>query len=107
MSDLVERLRNVSPSTLGHVRDSGLIGGLTPIRRPIRLAGPAVTVRVSEIDANGILNAARAAAPTARASTGSATRPRTSRIQDRCASNHRAVAATTSSARPGSAIRSR
>ena len=63
MSDLVERLRNVSPSTLGHVRDSGLIGGLTPIRRPIRLAGPAVTVRVSEIDANGILNAARAAAP--------------------------------------------
>jgi 4-hydroxy-4-methyl-2-oxoglutarate aldolase len=50
-----ERLLTVGTSTLGHRRDHGFVTELTPIRRPIRLAGLALTVQIGEYDA-GALN---------------------------------------------------
>ncbi len=62
-TDLVRRLRGVSPSTLGHFRDHGLIAALEPITRPIRLAGVAATIRATEYGAPGLNELAEAAGP--------------------------------------------
>lgn len=59
----VQRLAAVSPSTLGHLRDHGLIGGLTPLTRPIRLAGIAVTVQATEYATPGLVEAVEQAGP--------------------------------------------
>ncbi|MCB8913403.1 RraA family protein [Rhodococcus rhodochrous] len=53
----LEVLRTVSPSTLGHLRDHGLIGSLAPLQRPVSFSGIARTVRVGDTDANGIRDA--------------------------------------------------
>ncbi|WP_284293245.1 RraA family protein [Luteimicrobium album] len=52
--DVLARLRSVSPSTLGHLRDHGLIAGLDPLFRPIRFAGVARTVVGGEYDSPGL-----------------------------------------------------
>jgi len=61
--DLVERLRRVSPSTLGHLRDNGLIAGLEPIVRPLRMAGVAATLKATEYGAPGLVELAEASGP--------------------------------------------
>ena len=51
------RLLTVGTSTLGHRRDHGFVTDLTPIRRPIRLAGLALTVQIGEYDAGALTEA--------------------------------------------------
>lgn len=48
------QLSEAGTSTLGHLRDHGFITHLQPIRRPIRLVGRAVTVRIGEYDAGAL-----------------------------------------------------
>lgn len=63
LDEVVARLRAVSPSTLGHLRDHGLVAGLTPLTRPIRLAGVAVTVQATEFATPGLIEAVEQAGP--------------------------------------------
>jgi regulator of RNase E activity RraA len=51
---VIEALRRVSPSTLGHMRDDGFLAGLAPLQRPVRLVGPAVTVRIPHLDSTAV-----------------------------------------------------
>lgn len=55
--DVWDRLQTVGTSTLGHRRDHGFVTELTPIRRPIRLAGVALTVQIGEYDAGALTEA--------------------------------------------------
>jgi regulator of RNase E activity RraA len=50
----IEALLGAQTSTLGHLRDYGFPRGLTPIRRPLRFAGPAVTVRIPHLDSTAV-----------------------------------------------------
>lgn len=50
-------LLRAGTSTLGHRRDHGFVTELTPIRRPIRLAGLAMTVQIGEYDAGALTEA--------------------------------------------------
>ena len=52
-----ERLQTVGTSTLGHRRDHGFVTELQPIKRPIRLAGRALTVQIGEYDAGALTEA--------------------------------------------------
>ncbi|HXX38123.1 MAG TPA: RraA family protein [bacterium] len=52
--DLIARLKRVSPSTLGHLTDFGFVRGLKPSFRPIKLVGPAVTVRIPHLDSTAV-----------------------------------------------------
>ncbi|HEV7951133.1 MAG TPA: RraA family protein [Glaciihabitans sp.] len=56
-ADIWERMLTVGTSTLGHRRDHGFVDELTPIRRPIRLAGLALTVQIGEYDAGALTEA--------------------------------------------------
>lgn len=56
-------LLTVGTSTLGHLRDNGFITDLTPIRRPIRMVGIALTVRIGEYDASALAEAVDAITP--------------------------------------------
>lgn len=49
-AELASRLRTLSPATLGHLTSEGFPRGLTPLRRPVRMAGIAVTLRLPSID---------------------------------------------------------
>lgn len=51
---LVEAFRQVCTSTLGHMRDYGFPRGLTPIRRPLKFVGTAVTVRIPHLDSTAL-----------------------------------------------------
>lgn len=51
---LVETLKKVSPSTLGHMTDFGFMRGLTTLTRPLKLVGPAVTVRIPHLDSTAV-----------------------------------------------------
>lgn len=50
----IEALLGVQTSTLGHMRDFGFPRGLTPVARPLRFAGPAVTVRIPHLDSTAV-----------------------------------------------------
>ncbi|MGQ7247820.1 RraA family protein [Halomonas sp. V046] len=54
---LIERYAEVATSTLGHFTDIGAIVGLEPVRRPSRLLGTAVTVRLPHLDGGAIRRA--------------------------------------------------
>lgn len=49
-AEALQALRQVSVSTLGHLTDFGFPAGLTPLFRPVKFAGPAVTVQIPHID---------------------------------------------------------
>ncbi|WP_196780834.1 RraA family protein [Nocardioides sambongensis] len=51
---LLDELRDVCVSTLGHLRDHGLALGLQPNRRPIKVVGTAVTVRIPHLDSTAV-----------------------------------------------------
>jgi len=60
---LLARYREVATSTLGHFTDFGAITGLAPLRRPVRLLGNALTVRIPHLDGSIIRRALELAAP--------------------------------------------
>lgn len=52
-SHLVSAFRKVSPSTIGHMTDSGFMKGLMPLRAG-KLVGRAVTVRIPHLDSAAV-----------------------------------------------------
>ncbi|MCH4561730.1 RraA family protein [Halomonas sp. EGI 63088] len=58
-----QRYRRLATSTLGHFTDFGAITSLSPIRRPIRLLGTALTVRIPHVDGSIIREALKMACP--------------------------------------------
>lgn len=58
-----QRYRAIATSTLGHLTDFGAIASLSPIRRPVRLLGPALTVRIPHVDGSIIREALKMACP--------------------------------------------
>ncbi|WP_111412348.1 RraA family protein [Billgrantia lactosivorans] len=61
--ELLDRYREVATSTLGHLTDFGAIVGISPLRRPVRLLGPALTVRIPHLDGSVIRSALEMAEP--------------------------------------------
>ena len=53
-SKLIEALKSVSPSTLGHMTDFGFMRGLATLTRPVKMVGPAVTVRIPHLDSTAV-----------------------------------------------------
>lgn len=51
---LLDELRDVCVSTLGHLRDHGFALGLVPNRRPVKVLGTAVTVRIPHLDSTAV-----------------------------------------------------
>ncbi|QEM82716.1 RraA family protein [Halomonas binhaiensis] len=62
-AELVQRFQDIATSTLGHFTDFGAITSLQPIRRPIRMLGTALTVRIPHIDGSIIRQALLMACP--------------------------------------------
>lgn len=60
---LLARYREIATSTLGHFTDFGAITGLQPLRRPVRLVGNALTVRIPHIDGSILRRALEMARP--------------------------------------------
>ncbi|EPC02209.1 hypothetical protein L861_15990 [Litchfieldella anticariensis FP35 = DSM 16096] len=60
---LLSRYEEIATSTLGHFTDFGAITGLQPLRRPVRLLGNALTVRIPHIDGSVIRRALEMACP--------------------------------------------
>ncbi|MBB3141522.1 RraA family protein [Halomonas organivorans] len=58
-----QRYRHLATSTLGHLTDFGAIASLSPIQRPVRLLGPALTVRIPHVDGSIIREALKMACP--------------------------------------------
>lgn len=58
-----QRYRCLATSTLGHVTDFGAIASLSPIQRPVRLLGTALTVRIPHVDGSIIREALKMACP--------------------------------------------
>jgi len=52
--DLIAQLKRVSPSTLGHLTDFGFVRGLAPSFRPVKMVGPAVTVKIPHMDSTAV-----------------------------------------------------
>lgn len=52
--ELFALYQQVCPSTIGHMMDFGFLKGLTPIYRPIRFVGNAVTVRIPHMDSTAL-----------------------------------------------------
>ncbi|MDX5435528.1 MAG: RraA family protein, partial [Halomonas sp.] len=61
--ELLARYREVATSTLGHFTDLGAITDLMPLRRPTRLLGCALTVRIPHLDGSVIREALKMAEP--------------------------------------------
>jgi regulator of RNase E activity RraA len=55
--ELLSLYENVSASTIGHFTDMGFVRGLSPLFRPIRLLGNALTVRLPHVDGSVIREA--------------------------------------------------
>jgi 4-hydroxy-4-methyl-2-oxoglutarate aldolase len=51
---VLEALMGLSPSTLGHMTDFGFVRRLHPISRPLRLVGPALTVKIPHMDSTAV-----------------------------------------------------
>ncbi|WP_136248801.1 RraA family protein [Halomonas borealis] len=58
-----QRYHAIATSTLGHFTDFGAITALSPIRRPVRLLGTALTVRIPHVDGSIIREALKMAGP--------------------------------------------
>lgn len=53
-SDIFEGYRKISPSTLGHLTDRGFLLGLSSLKRPTKMVGHAVTVRIPHLDSAAV-----------------------------------------------------
>lgn len=62
-AELKTQFADISTSTLGHFTDFGAIVSLRPVRRPTRLLGNALTVRIPHIDGSIIRRALEMACP--------------------------------------------
>jgi len=51
---VISMLKTLSPSTLGHLTDFGFPRGLRPLFTPIKIVGPAVTVRIPHMDSAAV-----------------------------------------------------
>jgi 4-hydroxy-4-methyl-2-oxoglutarate aldolase len=51
---VLKALTDLSPSTLGHMTDFGFVRCLNPISRPLRLVGPALTVKIPHMDSTAV-----------------------------------------------------
>ncbi|WP_299558521.1 RraA family protein [uncultured Mycolicibacterium sp.] len=51
---LLAELQDVCVSTLGHLRDHGFALGLVPNKRPVKVLGSAVTVRIPHLDSTAV-----------------------------------------------------
>ncbi|HVA37956.1 MAG TPA: RraA family protein [Candidatus Dormibacteraeota bacterium] len=51
---VINMLKTLSPSTLGHLTDVGFPRGLRPLFTPISIVGPAVTVRIPHLDSAAV-----------------------------------------------------
>ncbi|TDX32741.1 regulator of RNase E activity RraA [Modicisalibacter xianhensis] len=58
-----QRYQALATSTLGHFTDFGAITCLSPIQRPVRLLGTALTVRIPHVDGSIIREALKMACP--------------------------------------------
>ncbi|WP_280561771.1 RraA family protein [Chromohalobacter sp. 48-RD10] len=58
-----QRYRTIATSTLGHFTDFGAIATLSPLQRPVRLLGTALTVRIPHVDGSIIREALKLACP--------------------------------------------
>lgn len=63
MAEQRYRYQHLATSTLGHFTDFGAITTLMPIRRPVRLLGTALTVRIPHVDGSIIRQALKMACP--------------------------------------------
>lgn len=52
--ELVDRFKRLHPSTLGHLRDGIFLTSLRPNKRPIRIVGSALTVRIPHLDSTAV-----------------------------------------------------
>jgi regulator of RNase E activity RraA len=55
--ELLNLYRDISASTIGHLTDFGYVHNLSPLYRPIRILGNAVTVRIPHLDGSVIREA--------------------------------------------------
>lgn len=62
-TEQLARYQHLATSTLGHFTDFGAIATLMPLKRPVRLLGTALTVRVPHIDGSIIREALKMACP--------------------------------------------
>ncbi len=51
---VLEAIKKASPSTLGHLTDFGFMRGLYTLARPVKIVGPAVTVRIPHLDSTAV-----------------------------------------------------
>lgn len=58
-----QRYQTLATSTLGHITDFGAITSLSPLKRPVRLLGTALTVRIPHLDGSIIREALKMACP--------------------------------------------
>ena len=58
-----QRFEDIATSTLGHFTDIGAIATLLPLKRPVRLLGTALTVRIPHVDGSIIREALIMARP--------------------------------------------
>ncbi|MCK0744296.1 RraA family protein [Chromohalobacter nigrandesensis] len=58
-----QRYRTIATSTLGHFTDFGAIATLSPLQRPVRLLGTALTIRIPHVDGSIIREALKLACP--------------------------------------------
>lgn len=52
--ELIEKFRKLHPSTLGHLRDGIFLTSLKPNKRPIKIIGSALTVRIPHLDSTAV-----------------------------------------------------
>lgn len=62
-AEQLARYQHLATSTLGHFTDFGAISTLIPLKRPVRLLGTALTVRIPHIDGSIIREALKMACP--------------------------------------------
>tara|TARA_R110000824_G_scaffold50961_3_gene142159 strand:+ start:5201 stop:5824 length:624 start_codon:yes stop_codon:yes gene_type:complete len=62
-TEQLARYQHLATSTLGHFTDFGAIATLMPLKRPVRLLGTALTVRIPHIDGSIIREALKMACP--------------------------------------------
>jgi 4-hydroxy-4-methyl-2-oxoglutarate aldolase len=51
---LIEAYKRISPSTIGHLTDQGFMKGLQSLLQPVKMVGPAVTVRIPHLDSTAV-----------------------------------------------------
>ncbi len=61
--EIISKYKDVSVSTLGHLRDYGFIKSLKPLFHPIKIVGSALTVRIPHLDSAAVHYSLKIAKP--------------------------------------------